>query len=211
MIHLITVEREYGSRGAEFAHHLATHLGWKIIDECLIEEIARKAGVSKKLAERCDERADPWYYRYGKAFWHGSLDRLPALPESEIFDSQRMVEFVRDYLINIAEQGRCVVVGRGAACVLARVPHCFHVFVYASMWRKVKWFEEQFPDHAGQAEQEIAATDRRRAEYVRQYYNYDWADRRLYHLMINSCMGFDAMIRATVDGAGLQLPQAIAS
>jgi hypothetical protein len=29
--------------------------------------------------------------------------------------------------------------------------------------------------------------------------------------MINSCMGFDAMVRATVDGAGLQLPEAVAS
>ena len=47
MIRVITVEREYGSRGAEFAHHLAKHLGWRLIDECLIEEIAQKAGVSK--------------------------------------------------------------------------------------------------------------------------------------------------------------------
>ena len=152
MIRLITVEREYGSRGAEFAHHLARNLGWKLIDECLIEEIAQKAGISKKLAQRCDERLDPWYYRYGKAFWHGSLERLPALPESEVFDSQRMVEFVREYLLKVAEEGHAVVVGRGAACVLAKAPYCFHVFVYASQWRKVKWFDEQFPEHAKDAE-----------------------------------------------------------
>ena len=211
MIRLITVEREYGSRGAEFAHHLARNLGWKLIDECLIEEIAQKAGISKKLAQRCDERLDPWYYRYGKAFWHGSLERLPALPESEVFDSQRMVEFVREYLLKVAEEGHAVVVGRGAACVLAKAPHCFHVFVYASQWRKVKWFDEQFPEHAKDAEQELSATDKRRAEYIRSYYGHDWTDRRLYHLMINSCMGFDAMVRATVDGAGLQLPEAVAS
>ena len=47
MIRVITVEREYGSRGAEFATHLAKHLGWKLIDQCLIEEIAQKAGVTK--------------------------------------------------------------------------------------------------------------------------------------------------------------------
>ncbi len=211
MIRLITVEREYGSRGAEFAHHLARHLGWKLIDECLIEEIAQKAGISKKLAQRCDERLDPWYYRYGKAFWHGSLERLPALPESEVFDSQRMVEFVREYLLKVAEEGHAVIVGRGAACVLAKAPYCFHVFVYASQWRKVKWFEEHFPEHAKDAEQELSATDRRRAEYIRSYYDHDWTDRRLYHMMINSCMGFDAMVRATVDGAGLQLPEAVAS
>jgi len=203
MIQVITVEREYGSRGAEFAHHLSERLGWKLIDQCLIDEIAQKAGVTKTLAERCDERLDPWYYRFGKAFWHGSLERLPALPETHVFDSERMVEFVREYLEDVAARGGAVVVGRGAAAMLARAPGAFHVFVYASQWRKVKWFEEQFPDHAKDAEQELAATDRRRAAYIRRFFNQDWADRRLYHLMLNSCMGFDAMVKAAIDAAGL--------
>ena len=203
MIQVITVEREYGSRGAEFAHHLSERLGWKLIDQCLIDEIAQKAGVTKTLAERCDERLDPWYYRFGKAFWHGSLERLPALPETHVFDSERMVEFVREYLEDVAARGNAVVVGRGAAAMLARAPGAFHVFVYASQWRKVKWFEEQFPDHAKDAEQELAATDRRRAAYIRRFFNQDWADRRLYHLMLNSCMGFDAMVKAAIDAAGL--------
>ena len=203
MIRVITVEREYGSRGAEFAHHLAEHLGWKLIDQCMIEEIAQKAGVTTKLVERCDERLDPWYYRFGKAFWHGSLERMPALPENDVFDSERMVEFVRKYLLEIAEKGNVVVVGRGAASVLARAPGVFHIFVYASVWRKVKWFQEQFPEHAGDAEQELLATDRRRAAYIRRYFDQDWADRRLYHLMMNSCMGFEAMVKSAVDAAGI--------
>jgi Cytidylate kinase-like family len=210
MIRVITVEREYGSRGAEYAHHLAKQLGWRLIDQCLLDEIAEKAGISPKLAERCDERLDPWFYRVGKAFWHGSLERLPALPESEFFDSGRMVEFVRDYLLQIAEQGNCVVVGRGAACILAKAPSTFHVFVYASMWRKIRWFEEQFPEHAKHAEQELLATDRRRAAYIRQYHEQDWTDRRLYHLMLNSCMGFEAMVKATLDGAGLPVQEPVA-
>jgi Cytidylate kinase-like family len=203
MIRVISVEREYGSRGAEFAHHLAKHLGWRLIDHCLIEEVAKKAGVSQKLAERCDERLDPWYYRFGKAFWHGSIERLPALPESEVFDSESMVGFVRKYMEQIAAEGNCVIVGRGAASILARSPGAFHIFVYASQWRKVQWFEQQFPEHAGDAERELAATDKRRAAYVRRYFEQDWTDRRLYHMMINSCMGFESMIQAVVDGAGL--------
>jgi cytidylate kinase len=204
MIRVITVEREYGSRGAEFAHLLARHLGWKLIDQCLIEEIAEKAGVPKSLAERCDERLDPWYYRFGKAFWHGSIERLPALPESDVFDSDSMVQFVRKYMEQVAEQGNCVIVGRGAASILARAPGAFHIFVYASQWRKVRWFEEHFPEHARDAEYELAATDKRRAAYVRLYFQQEWADRRMYHMMINSCMGFDAMVQATLDGAGLR-------
>lgn len=202
MIRVITIEREYGSRGAEYAHRLADYLGWRLIDRCLIDEIAKKAGVSTNLAEECDEKLDPWYYRMGKAFWHGSWERLSA--ESEIFDSESMVAFVRDYMKKLAEEGQCVIIGRGAANILARAPGAFHVFVYAAQWRKVQWFEQQFPDHAADAERELAATDKRRAAYIRKYFGQDWTDRRLYHMMINSCMGCDAMIRATVDGAGLR-------
>ena len=205
MVRIITVEREYGSLGATYAHMLANRLGWKLIDDCLIEEIATKAGVEKSLVQQCDERLDPWFYRFGKAFWHGSLERLPV-PELDTFDSERMVDHVREALEARAQEGQCVVVGRGAACLLRATPGAFHVFVHASMTRRVKWFTEQFPEHAENAEAEIAATDRRRAAYIRRYYDVDWTDYRLYHLMMNSCMGFDAMVGATIEAAGLKEP-----
>ena len=203
MVRLITVEREYGSQGAKFAHLLADRLGWRLIDSCLIEEVARKARVTKALAERCDERLDPWYYRFGKAFWHGSIDRLPALPETGVFDSERMVEFVQEYLQELAAVGHCVIVGRGATCALSNYPGAFHIFVYASRKRKIQWFEQTFPDKAQLADQEIQATDRRREAYVQRFYQQQWDDHRLYHLMLNSCMGFDAMIKATLEATGI--------
>ena len=57
MIKVFTIEREYGSQGAELAHRLAERLNWKLVDRCLIDEIAHKAGVSKSMAEQCDEAA----------------------------------------------------------------------------------------------------------------------------------------------------------
>jgi hypothetical protein len=213
MIKVITVEREYGSRGGEFAHHLAGSLGWRLIDQCLIDEIAEKAGIARTLAEDCDERLDPWYYRFGKTFWHSSIEPLPGLVGADVFDSERMVEFVREYMQEVAAKGAAVIIGRGAASILARAPHAFHVFVYASQWRKIKWYEEQFPDEAKHdakaTEEQLAAVDRRRAAYIRRYHEQEWTDRRLYHLMMNSCMGFDAMVSATLEAAGLPAARAV--
>jgi hypothetical protein len=201
MIQVITVEREYGSQGAEYAHHLAQRLGWKLIDSCLIEDVARKAGVAPTVVKRCDERVDPWLYRFNKSIWFGSLERLPGDPE--VFDSERMVHFIQGYLTEEAAKGSIVVVGRGAACLLAKAPGAFHVFVYASMARKIRWLEEHFPEHAKDAEREIGATDRRRAEYIRRFHQREWDDRRLYHLMMNSCMGVEAMVETTMAAAAL--------
>ena len=39
-IRVITVEREYGSRGGEFAHDLAERLGWKLLDSELVKGAA---------------------------------------------------------------------------------------------------------------------------------------------------------------------------
>ncbi len=203
MVKVITVEREYGSQGAEFAHLLAEALGWKLIDSCLIEEIARRAGVAKSQVTRCDEQLDPWYHRIGKAFWHGSIDRLPAPPEPGLFDSERMTALVRDYLLKVAAEGHAVILGRGAACVLSNYPGAFHMFVYASRKRKLQWFQKNFPDRMKDAEAELDATDQRREEYIRRFYDQQWDNHRLYHLMINSCMGFDAMLKATAEAAGL--------
>jgi cytidylate kinase len=203
MVRLITVEREYGSQGADFAHYLAEGLGWKLIDSCLIDEIARRAGVEKSQVSKCDESLDPWYHRFGRAFWHGSIDRLPAPPAHTIFDSEKMTVLVRDYLLKVAEEGHAVIVGRGAACVLTNYPGAFHMFVYASRKRKVQWFQKTFPDRAADAESELEATDKRREEYVQRFYDQQWDSHHLYHLMLNSCMGFDAMLKATVEAAGI--------
>jgi cytidylate kinase len=204
MVRFITVEREYGSQGAAFAYQLAEKLKWRLVDHCLVEEIAKDAGIPQAVVERCDERLDPWYYRFGKAFWHGSIERLPALPETQVFDSERIRELIQQKLKSMVEQSRCVIVGRGSTCALAAVPGGFHLFVYASLNRKKRWFEQSFPQQAKMAEQELAATDKRRAAYIWRFYQQDWTDRRLYQLMLNSCMGLEAMVDATIDAAGLR-------
>jgi cytidylate kinase len=203
MIRVITVEREYGSQGAEFARLLAEHLKWELLDQSLVEEVAKRAGVSAAEAKRRDECLDPWYSKMGRAFWHGSNERADITVEREILGTTRMTEIAQKVMQDKARVGNCIIVGRGAACALHGIPGCFHTFVYASTARKVRWFEQAFPDKKALAERELAATDQRRAEYVEHFYHTVWNDYRIYHLMLNSCMGFDAMIGATIEATGV--------
>src|ERR1700759_2630303 len=131
-IRVITVEREYGSRGGGCSPNLAARLGWKLMDSELITAAAKLAGVSPELAAKYDERLDPWYYRYGKVFWRDTAYQMTGLQEDQVFDSERMLSLIRDEIVAAAQEGNCVLVGRGAACALSCVPGCFHVFVYAT-------------------------------------------------------------------------------
>jgi hypothetical protein len=199
-VRVITVEREYGSRGGEFAHDLAVHLGWRLLDSELPCAAARAAGVSPELAKKYDERLDPWYYRYGKVFWHDSGYSMAGLSDDQVFDSERMLALIQQEILKAAREGNCVIVGRGAACALANQPGCFHVFVYATTAAKREWFMNAFPKQADQAEQFLAAFDKRRAALIRKAYQQEWCARGLYHMLLNSVMGNDCMI-AAVAGA----------
>ena len=202
-VNVITVEREYGSRGGEFAHDLAERLGWRLLDEELIAGAARTAGVDPALAARMDEKLDPWYYRYGKAFWMDPIYATVGPSEDQVFDSERMGALIRQEILDAAKVGNCVLVGRGAACALAGQAGCFHVFVYATLTAKRAWYARNFPEQASQAEQQLAARDKRRAAMIRRFYQQDWCTRTLYHMLLNSCMGMEAMIEAVQAATGL--------
>ncbi len=203
-IKVITIEREYGSRGGEFAHELSVRLGWKLHDSELVSAAARAAGVSPELAAKFDERLDPWYYRYGKVFWHDSAYPMTGIGEDQVFDSERMLTLIKKEIEHAADQGNCVLVGRGAACALACVPGTFHIFVYATSKAKREWFMNAFPTQANHADQLIAASDKRRAAVIRKFYQQEWCARGLYHMLLNSAMGFEAMIEAALGAAGLK-------
>ncbi len=203
MIQVITVEREYGTQGAEYARRMAEHLGWELVDQSLVEEVARRAKLSVNLVQSCDEQLDPWYNKVGRTLWQGSNERAFTVVGQEMFDSTRMAGLTQEIMEEKARMGKCIIVGRGAACALHGVPSCFHTFVYASMARKIRWFEQTFPGKAHLAERELLATDSRRAKYVDHFYHNAWNDYRIYHLMLNSCMGFEAMIAATIEAMGI--------
>jgi hypothetical protein len=210
-VRVITVEREYGSRGGEFAHDLAAHLGWRLLDSELPCAAARAAGVAPEQAARLDERLDPWYYRYGKVFWRDSVYSLTGLSEQQVFDCERMLALIQQQILDEAKRGECVLVGRGAACALANQPGCFHVFVYATAKAKRDWFVGAFPKQAQQADQHLAAFDKRRAAAIRQFYQQEWCARGLYHMLLNSCMGTEAMIAATEGAARLKAAETAAA
>jgi hypothetical protein len=68
MFKVFTVEREYGSGGAEIAGKLAERLGWKLWDQLLTDEIARQLDCPSRTVEEHEERRNSLYYRLFKAF-----------------------------------------------------------------------------------------------------------------------------------------------
>jgi cytidylate kinase len=197
MFRLITIEREYGSGAAAIAATLAEHLGWKLWDHLLTEEIARIAQVDPSAVMRCDERRDSRLHRLAKVFWRGSYERSTPL-SSQIFDTDRMVAMMQDILDRIATEGNAVLVGRGAPYFLREHADAFHVFLYAPRAEKIR---RTMADGRSQQEAEelVDSVDRERIAYVKHYFNADWPTRSLYHVMLNTAVGNEPVVKTILE------------
>jgi cytidylate kinase len=201
MFRLITIEREFGCGAATIAKQLAERLGWKLWDKRLTEETARLAEVDHSAVKRCDERMDSRLHRWAKVFWRGSYERSSQLGQ-QIFDTDCMMAMMQDIMDRIGGEGNAVVVGRGAPYFLREHPNAFHVFLYAPRAEKMRrtvaggLSEEE-------AEEMVDSVDRERIAYVKHYFNADWPTRSLYHMMLNTAVGNEAVVNTILDTMNL--------
>src|SRR5438445_5791252 len=198
-IRIITLDREYGSGGGVIAARVASRLGWKLWDQLLTDEIARRMDCDCRDVEKHEEKRDPAYYRLLKAFMRGSFEGSLNAPRLKMVDTDCVREVTQQILKEVAEAGNCVIVGRGSAYYLGGRRDAFHVFIYAPFEDKVRRLRA-----LGKSEEDavhLAETvDRDRSAYIRQYFGIEWPKRHFFHLMINSKMGDEMAVRTILNG-----------
>jgi len=193
MFRIIALEREFGCGGGAIAAQLAGRLGWKVWDQQLTSEIARRAQVSEDAVALCDERVDSRLYRLAKAFWRGSYERSLPLADSHAFDTDRMMTMMAQITRNIAAEGNAIIVGRGAPFFLRGREDTFRVFCYAPRDEKIRRLLALGKTHED-SEELVDNVDKDRIAYIKHYFNAEWPTRSLYHVMINTAIGDENVI-----------------
>lgn len=194
MIKIITIEREYGCGGGEIAQSLSRRLGWHLWDQQLTEEIARLARCPKAVVEVREERTDPLYYRLFKSFLRGSFEGSLNAHKLKEVDSESILKFTRRVVEHAAEKGDCVIVGRGSQHFLRDRHDTLRVFLYAPREEKIRRLLGRGKTEL-EAEQLVDTVDRERADFITQYFRVEWPNRSVYHVMLNTAVGDEAVIQ----------------
>jgi cytidylate kinase len=197
MIRIVTIEREYGCGGGEIAQQLAEHLGWKLWDQLLTEEIARLANCPKTVVECREERNDPLYYRLFKSFLRGSYEGSINAHKLNLVDSECIMKFTQRVVLHAAETGNCVMVGRGSQHFLRDRQDTLRVFLYAPREEKVRRLLSRGKNET-EAQDLVDTVDRERADFIDKYFGVEWPDRSMYHAMINTAIGDETVVRTIV-------------
>src|SRR3569833_1639068 len=170
----VTGTREIGRGGGRIAQSIAKRLGWKLLDSALIEQIACEAKVDAGVVSRFDEHVEGWLTRLNRQAMRGAaMAAGVSLAEEECFDPDAMAALTQKIIEHAHEAGNCVIVGRGAQCILQAKADVFHVFVYAPLRIRIHRLRTRLEPEAN-IEQRIRDVDAERAMYARRRFAKDW-------------------------------------
>ena len=190
---LITISRQFAAGGSQVAKRVAESLGWRLIDDELVDRVAERAGVSREEVAALEERAPTFIERLARLT---ALELpelfLPTAEAVEEFGEGHIVKITRALVEEIAAEGRCVVVGRASAAVLARSADTLHVRLVAPREQRIRVATERLGLDPAEAPRIVDERDANRARYHREYYDRDWNDPVHYDMVLNAGrLGFD--------------------
>ena len=180
---IITVGREFGSGGREFARKLAELINFPYYDREIIIEISKRTSLSEKYVQNIAENKPviPFPIHTGRTFF-------AIMP-----DYGQSVQTEQHILIReLAARSNCVIVGRGADYILRDLKP-FKIFVYSDLESKIKRCRENQSKDYEEGEmtdkelaKKIEQINKTRADYYEFYTGQKWGDKINYDLCVNT-------------------------
>jgi len=178
---VVTISASYGAGGSVVAPEVAQRLGLTFADRLITAQIA-DVPHGEHLSD--DERA--------QARRRGFLSRLAhltgglGLPVPDAIELREPVrEQVEASIVQLATTG-AVILGRGAAIVLAGDPDAFHVRLDGPVDARCRQAMALEGIDERTARNHLNETDSARARYLARLYERDPADPHLYHVVLDS-------------------------
>ena len=170
----LLISREKGAGGNAVGQLVGKRLGWQVFDDKIVDEIAKKAHVSRQLIESLDER--------DRETIHDIVGRL--LKPQEMGASGYLV-YLKQVVLTLGHQGDVIIVGHAAQYIL---PSRFglNVRMVAPIETRIRRIAAKARLSLDAARLEVQRTDRERVTLVRRHFGHDAADPLGYDLTINT-------------------------
>lgn len=174
----ITISRETGAGADRIGERLIEFFRqfeqeFTLFDKNLIDKILEDNDLPHKLSAYFPE------------------DKVPALQSTmnELFGIHpplmKLLHKATKTILQLADLGNVILVGRAANVITAKLPNCFHVRLVAPHETRVKNMEKYYGMGLKEAMDFIDREDKARRKYVESNYHKDIADPTLYHLVLN--------------------------
>lgn len=179
----VTLSRQTGAGAETVAHLLAEKLNaalpkdaqpWTVFDKNLITKVLEDADLPQEIAKHVQEDKDTTV----QAIVGELLGLHPSM--------WTIFHHTSDTILKLARLGRCIIVGRGAEIITAKLPAGVHIRFVAPESVRLAHLEKHFSLDEKAAANYLHDHDEGRRRYVKTNFEKNIEDPLLYHAILNT-------------------------
>src|SRR5256886_3320192 len=196
---------------------LADRLKADFLDSNIIDEVARRLQLPKEDVEAEDEQPGSMLARLLVAL--GSASSEPLIPveaaawtppnAAPTFDTRKAVLQITQHVIEEAARGgNVVIVGRGGAYILAKLPDALHLVLRAAEAVRVKTIMARYNiSSEEEARRRLKQADENWTSYIKQVYGHDRNHPAHYDLVLDTGrLGYEATVEIILTALKVRQP-----
>lgn len=170
---IITISREFGSGGHTIGKMVADSLEYDFYDWNIVEKIAQETGFATNFIEEHSEEQN----RFAAMLAPGTFGFTLS---DQLFEAQSQVIF------ELAQKGKCVIVGRCADYLLRNDPNVLSCFVFANEKQRRERVLQEYGENDIPIERRIKEKDKRRKAHYEYFTSRKWGKAFYFDLCIDT-------------------------
>ncbi len=191
---IITISREFGSGGRSVGRKVAEKLGIPFYDKELVDQVAVESGFAPKFVEEHGEHS-PGKSLFSYAF---APQGVPGVMNG-LSTADFLWNIQCNVIMQLAEKGPCVIVGRNADYILKDREDCLHTFIHADKEFRAERIVRLYGESEKSPEARLNEKDKRRRVNYQHYTGRSWGMSQNYDICLNtSTLGVEAAAEVIV-------------
>jgi cytidylate kinase len=187
---VICISGTDGAAGEQVAPLVANRLGLRLVNEQIVAEAAREAGVDPQFVADV-ERRKSLVSRVLKGISSSDMAGVSALGTAPVMiettpASDSLRGLIRSTIEQIAEQGDCVIFAHAASFAVGGKPQVLRVLITGGPEERTKRVAESHGCGAKEAERLVSRGDANRADYIKRFYGIAAESPHDYDLVMNT-------------------------
>ncbi|MGL4986239.1 MAG: AAA family ATPase [Treponemataceae bacterium] len=163
---VITISRQVAALGDETAEYLAKKMQYEFIDRKKLGEKILSLGFSAEKMKRYDEKKPGFFASLAK-------------------ERDEYLDYLQTAILEFANQGNCILIGRGSFIVLQGVPNVISVRLVAEEKIRIERLQSEFSWSEKQAKQRVDESDTNRCGFHQSFFNLSNEEPEHFHMTLN--------------------------
>jgi cytidylate kinase len=183
---VITISRQYGAGAMALGHRLADKYGYTLASREIVQSIADKAKVSTDFVLSVEKEAGTRLSRFMTRIIssRGMASKI-LRDDSGYIDEKLYLDYLVLTVVQIADEGNAVIMGRGSQYILRTHPDAYHILLVDDLENRIRRVEKREKISFEQAARIVNHEDKRRLSLYHRLGKQDYDRPGLYHLVLN--------------------------